>query len=168
MTDVDGIKKVFVSGCLNGPAIRFNRTSVDVESEIWDRWEAEGRLVSFCAELAVGFPVPRPPAEIVGGEGSNVLAGAATVKEDTGRDVTELFVSGAEMAVARALATGCAVALLTDGSPTCGTTYIYDGSFGGGTKAGMGVAAEALVRNGIAVFPEDQIQEADEYLRSLD
>ena len=70
MTDVDGMKgmkKVFVSGCLNGPAIRFNRTSVDVESEIWDRWEAEGRLVSFCAELAVGFPVPRPPAEIVGG-----------------------------------------------------------------------------------------------------
>ena len=55
--------RVLVSGCLNGRPIRYNATGVDVESEIWDRWEQEGRLVHFCPELAAGFSVPRPPAE---------------------------------------------------------------------------------------------------------
>lgn len=49
--------KILVSGCLNGRPIRFNSTNVSVASEIWDRWESEGRLVAFCPELAAGFPL---------------------------------------------------------------------------------------------------------------
>jgi uncharacterized protein YbbK (DUF523 family) len=162
-----GVKKILVSGCLNGRPIRFNSTSVDVESEIWDRWVSEGRLVSFCPEIAVGFPTPRPPAESVGGDGSAVLAGEAKVLEDNGNDVTELFVRGAELAAARAVAQGCVAAVLTDGSPSCGTTYVYDGSFGGGTTEGMGVTAQLLQDRGIAVFSEDQIELADEHVRSV-
>jgi len=152
---------------MNGRPIRFNATGVDFESEIWDRWRSEGRLVSFCPELAAGFSVPRPPAEVVGGDATDVFNGDARVLEDNGSDVTDLFVRGAELAVARALAQGCAAAVLTDGSPTCGTTYVYDGSFDGGTKPGMGVAAQLLRDNGVAVFSEDQLELADEYLRSL-
>ncbi|GIJ58427.1 2-thiouracil desulfurase family protein [Virgisporangium aurantiacum] len=63
--------KVLVSGCLGGAPIRFNETGVPVSSPIWRRWSAEGRLVSLCPELAVGFPVPRPPAEIVGGSAAD-------------------------------------------------------------------------------------------------
>ncbi len=48
--------RILVSGCLNGRPIRFNSTNVSVESDIWDRWEAEGRLVAFCPEVAAGFP----------------------------------------------------------------------------------------------------------------
>jgi len=55
---------------------------------------------------------------------------------------------------------------LTDGSPSCGTTYTYDGTFKGGTVPGMGVAAQLLHDRGIAVFPEDQIEQADQFLRS--
>ena len=83
------MQKILVSGCLNGRPIRFNRTSVDVESAIWDRWVSEGRLVAFCPELAAGFPVPRPPAEIVGGDASMVLTGQAVVNEDNGSDVSD-------------------------------------------------------------------------------
>ena len=142
------MKKILVSGCLNGQPIRYNRTSVDVESEIWDRWAAEGRLVPFCPELAAGFGIPRPPAEIVGGDASMVLIGTAAVKEDNGNDVSELFVKGAELAVERALAEGCALAVLTDGSPSCGTTYQYDGSFAGGTRPGLGRDGSAAARPG--------------------
>lgn len=159
--------KVLVSGCLNGRPIRYNRTNVEVKSPIWDRWEAEGRLVPFCAEIAAGFAVPRPPAEIVGGDASAVLAGEARVNEDTGSDVTEMFVNGAELAVARAVAQGCVVAVLTDGSPSCGSTYQYDGTFQGGTRPGAGVVAQLLRDNGIAVFAESQLEQADNYLRSL-
>ena len=156
-----------MSGCLNGRPIRFNSTSVSVESEIWNRWESEGRLVAFCPELAAGFPVPRAPAEIVGSTASGVLGGRGRVEEDNGTDVTDLFVSGARLAAQRALAEGCVMAVLTDGSPSCGTTYTYDGSFTGGTVAGMGVTAQLLSDQGLRVFPEDQIDEADRYLRSL-
>jgi len=160
--------KILVSGCLNGQPIRFNSTNVSVESELWDRWEAEGRLVAFCPELAAGFPVPRAPAQIVGSTASVVLQGGGRVEEDNGTDVTDLFVEGARLAAQRAMAEGCVMAVLTDGSPSCGTTYNYDGTFTGGAVAGMGVTAQHLADQGVRVFPEDRIDEADRYLRSLE
>ena len=160
--------KILVSGCLNGRPIRFNSTNVQVESEIWERWESEGRLVAFCPELAAGFPVPRAPAEIVGATAAVVLQGRGRVEEDDGTDVTDLFVEGARLAAERATAEGCVMAVLTDGSPSCGTTYTYDGAFSGGTVAGMGVTAQLLADQGLRVFPEDQLDAADRYLRSLD
>ena len=165
---VIAVKKVLVSGCLNGPPIRYNRTNVSVESEIWDRWQAEGRLVSFCPELGAGFAVPRAPAEIVGATASDVLEGRGEVHEDNGTDVTEMFVKGARLALERAFAEGCVIAVLTDGSPTCGSTYTYDGTFSGGTVPDMGVAARLLDDNGVRVFAESQLDEADRYLRSLE
>jgi uncharacterized protein YbbK (DUF523 family) len=155
-----------VSGCLNGRPIRFNETNVEVESSIWDAWIAEGRLVAFCPELAAGFPVPRPPAEIVGSVASVVLQRQGVVLEDDGNDVTDLFIKGAELAAERAIAAGCVAAVLTDGSPSCGTTYVYDGSFTGGTLPGMGVTAQLLSDCGLAVFAESQIEEANRFIRA--
>ena len=152
--------KVLVSGCLGGAPIRFNETGVQVSSPIWRRWAAEGRLVSLCPELAVGFPVPRPPAEIVGGSAADVLDGRAHVYEASGRDVTELFRAAAERALDRAVQAGVALAVLVDGSPTCGSSYVHDGTFAGVTVPGRGVAAEALRRRGIPVFAHDDLVRA--------
>ncbi len=160
--------KILVSGCLNGPPIRYNQTNVPVHSPVWDRWEADGRLVPFCAELAAGFPIPRPPAEIVEGDSTAVLCGQGVVAEDNGNDVTTLFTEGAQLAVEHAKSRGCVIAILTDGSPSCGSTYQYDGSFKGGTRKGTGVVAQLLIDNGIRVFPESQLEEADACLRGLD
>jgi uncharacterized protein YbbK (DUF523 family) len=161
------VRKILVSGCLNGPPVRFNSTNVVVQSQIWERWESEGRLISFCPELAAGFGVPRPPAELVETTASAVLQGGGAVREDNGTDVTSMFVRGAELAVERAVETGCVVAVLTDGSPSCGTSYVYDGTFTGGTVAGMGVVARLLHERGIRVFSEEQLAEADDYVRSV-
>lgn len=158
-------RRILVSGCLNGPPIRYNQTNVEVVSPIWDRWAMEGRLVPFCAELAAGMPIPRPPAEILGGDGANVRSGTGTVVEDTGADVTEQFMEGAQMAVAHAIENGCVAAVLTDGSPSCGSTYTYDGSFTGGTVTGTGVVAQLLIDNGIRVFAETQLEQADRFIR---
>ena len=161
----ESMRRILVSGCLNGPPIRYNQTNVEVVSPIWDRWATEGRLVPFCAEIAAGFPIPRPPAEIRGGDGANVRSGTGTVFEDTGADVTERFLTGARMALAKAVKNGCVAAVLTDGSPSCGSTYTYDGSFTGGIINGTGVVAQLLVDNGIRVFPETQLERADAFLR---
>ena len=159
------MRRILVSGCLNGPPIRFNQTNVEVVSPIWDRWADEGRLVPFCAEISAGFPIPRPPAEIRGGDGATVRSGTGTVFEDTGADVTEQFLAGAHLAVAEAIRNGCVAAVLTDGSPSCGSTYTYDGSFTGGTINGTGVVAQLLIDNGIQVFPETQLEQADQFIR---
>jgi uncharacterized protein YbbK (DUF523 family) len=161
----DGLRRILVSGCINGPAIRYNRTNVTVVSPVWDRWVQEDRVVPFCGELAAGFAVPRPPAEIVISDSIGVLNGTGTVAEDIGTDVTAMFVRGAELAVEQAIQSGCVAAVLTDGSPSCGSTYQYDGLFQGGTRAGTGVVAQLLIDHGIRVFPETQLELADQFIR---
>jgi uncharacterized protein YbbK (DUF523 family) len=141
--------KILVSGCLNGPPIRFNSTNVSVDSEIWDRWKSEGRLVAFSPELAAGFPVPRAPAEIVGSTAAVVLQGLGRVEEDNGTDVTGMFVEGARLAAQRAMAESCVIAVLTNGSPSCGTTYTYlasdDASFVNGVTLPVDGDAQAVL-----------------------
>lgn len=97
-----------------------------------------------------------------------MLEGRGRVEEDNGTDVTNEFVEGARLAVQRAAAEGCVMAVLTDGSPSCGTTYVDNGTFTGGTVNGMGVTAQLLHDQGLRVFPEHQIEEADHYLQTLD
>lgn len=162
------VLRILVSGCLGDAAIRFNETSVPVSSAIWSRWSAEGRLVHFCPELAVGFPVPRPAAEIVGGTAAEVLDGVAQVREISGNDVTELFRRAARRALDRAKEAGVALAVLVDGSPTCGSSRVYDGSFSGRTVPGRGVAAEELRRHGIPVFNETELEAAAALLARLE
>lgn len=160
--------RVLVSSCLLGNPVRYNGSDAPSDKKILNIWKREGRLVHFCPEISVGFPTPRPPAETVGGDGNFVLTGSAKVFEDTGADVTEQFILGAKKALAFARAKEVQIAILTDGSPSCGSTYVYDGSFTGKTVPGKGVTAELLEQNGIRVFSEDQIEEALEYLRFLE
>ena len=160
--------RVLVSSCLLGNPVRYNGSDAPSDKDILNLWKSEGRLVHFCPEISAGFPTPRPPAETVGGDGKFVLAGNARVFEDTGADVTEQFVLGAKKALIFAQKKDVQIAILTDGSPSCGSTYVYDGSFTGGTLPGKGVTAELFEQNGIRVFSEDQIEEALEYLKHLE
>lgn len=159
--------KILVSACLLGQAVRYNGTYRLAGHEILARWQQEARIVALCPELAVGFPTPRAPVEIArGGDGADVLAGAARLFENGGRDVTDLYSAAAHIAVARAFAAGCRYAVLTDGSPSCGSTFIYDGSFSGATKPGRGTTAAALAAAGIVMFPESDIERLDLVLAS--
>ncbi|MEL7093048.1 MAG: 2-thiouracil desulfurase family protein, partial [Pseudomonadota bacterium] len=132
------------------------------------RWQDEGRLTLLCPEVAVGFPTPRPPAEIVGtgdSTGDTVLDGSARVVERTGADVSDLYVRAARDTVDFARRHSCTHAVLTDGSPSCGSTFIYDGSFTGARKPGVGTTTAALQRAGVQVWPEARIAELDALLR---
>jgi len=52
-------------------------------------------LVVFCPEISSGLPIPRAPAEIIAGNGIDVLVGSSSVVGNDGIDVTEQFVAGA-------------------------------------------------------------------------
>jgi uncharacterized protein YbbK (DUF523 family) len=160
--------KVLVSSCLLGERVRYHGGDARLEHDVLDRWRAEGRLVPTCPETAAGLPVPRPPAEIVGGDGAQVLKGEAYVGDRGGADVTAAFLGGARSALETARAHGARLAILKDGSPSCGTSYVYDGTFRGQRSAGVGVTAAVLAEGGVRVFNERQLDEAAAYLASLE
>ena len=153
------IKKILVSACLMGLKVRYNGKEKAQMTHQLARWQQEQRLVIHCPELAAGLSVPRPPAEIVSAEGKDVMRGQARIIENTGTDVTGHYQLAAWLALRAAQEAGCTAALLTDGSPTCGTQFIYNGSFSNQRKSGMGVAASLLSEHGIAVFSETQFAE---------
>jgi uncharacterized protein YbbK (DUF523 family) len=114
----------------------------------------EGRAIQVCPEEDGGLATPRPPAEIVGGDGHDVLAGRAQVMTATGRDVTQIYIDGARKALEAAKAAGATRAILKSRSPSCGKGVIYDGTFSRTPSIGDGVTAALLAQNGIEVSPE--------------
>lgn len=161
--------RILVSACLLGHPVRYNGLDKKTDDDHLRRWVEDGRVVSVCPEVAGGLPVPRPPAEIAGGAGgAGVLAGRARVIALTGADVTSAFVLGADHALAKAAEHGIRVAVLKEGSPSCGSSYSYDGTFSGARVPAPGVTAARLLAAGIRVFSEHELAAADACLRALD
>jgi len=160
--------RVLVSACLLGEEVRYNGASALVSSPVLARWLAEGRVIRFCPEVAGGLGVPRPAAEISGGGGDAVLDGQARVVTKAGADVTASFLRGAHAALDAAAAQNVRLAILKDGSPSCASEAIYDGTFSGVTHDGRGVTAALLERHGIRVFSERHLPEAADYLHRLE
>jgi uncharacterized protein YbbK (DUF523 family) len=144
--------RILISACLLGERVRYNGEDKRCGHPLVERWQAEGRVVPFCPEVAGGLGVPRPPAEIVG----------ARVLASDGSDVTAAFARGAELALAEALRQGVHIAILKARSPSCGSGVIYDGTFSGALRAGDGVTSARLRAAGIAVFSEDEMAAAAE------
>ena len=150
---------VLVSSCLLGESVRHNGGDKRSDHLVLQRWIREGRVVPICPEVAGGLPVPRPPAEIAGGAGGlKVLEGEAVVVDDRGRDVTVQFVNGAERALTIAREKDIRLAVLKEGSPSCGSAFVYDGSFTSTRVPEAGVTAACLRRAGVQVFSEDELE----------
>lgn len=145
---------VLVSACLAGRACRFDG-SANGDDEV-ARLVAEDRAVLVCPEVDGGLGTPRPPAEIVGGDGADVLAGRARVVTAAGVDVTDAYVAGARRALEAAQEAGVERAILKARSPSCGRGAIYDGSFSRTLRDGDGVTAALLRANGIEVLHEGE------------
>lgn len=163
------MERILVSSCLLGSPVRYHGGDARCAHPILQQWAREGRLVSVCPEVAGGLGTPRPPAEIVGpGAGAAVLDGTAPVRTADGADVTDAFVAGARAALAVAQAHGIKMAVLKDGSPSCASGSLYDGSFSGRSRHGSGVTAALLAAHGIRVFAESELEEAAVWLHHLE
>lgn len=127
-----------VSACLAGLCTRYDGRSNSSHScleklagHIW---------IPICPEQLGGLPTPRTAADIVGGNGRDVLAGSASVIDRQGNDVTGNFIKGARQCLLIARTHGITTALLKARSPSCGM------------KPVMGVTAALLTDNGIRVI----------------
>jgi uncharacterized protein YbbK (DUF523 family) len=156
------MEKVLMSACLLGEPVRYHGGDARISHPIVQRWRDEGRLVMLCPEIAGGLSTPRPAAEIV------MAPGGRRVLTAGGLDVTDAFEAGARAALDACAEHGIRIAVLKDGSPSCGSQTIHDGTFGGRRIEGRGFTAGRLAAHGIAIFSEDQIDAAARYLGSLE
>jgi uncharacterized protein YbbK (DUF523 family) len=154
--------RVLVSSCLLGAPVRYNGKDKKLAHPILQRWVEEGRVVPVCPEVLGGLGTPRPASEIV------QIDGLRRVRADSGRDVTDAFERGAALCLEHASGNNARVAVLKEGSPSCGSTWIYDGTFTGGRIEGEGVATALCRSRGIQVFSEADLEAADAAVRELE
>lgn len=146
---------IAVSACLLGIDCKYSGGNNRNEKVI--EFVKDKPFIAICPEQMGGLCTPRNPSEIKGGRGKDVLDKKATVISNTGADVTENFVKGAVESFKLAELSGVDMAILKNGSPSCGSSRIYDGSFSGVKISGEGVTTALFRKNGIKVISEDDI-----------
>lgn len=140
---------ILISGCLAGVCCRYDQ-GYNGDDHIMKMIKEQPSII-VCPEQLGGLATPREPAEIVGGDGFDVLDGNAYVINAAGEDVTQCFIKGAEETLEIAHLYGVTKAILKSRSPSCGSGVIYDGSFSKTKIKGDGVTTALLKRNGIEV-----------------
>ena len=158
--------KILISRCLLGHKVRYDGGASGPFDQL-AAWQAEGRVVAVCPEVAGGLPTPRPSAEIPGGQGMDVWEGRAQVLTAAGEDFSAAFLDGARQALALVQRHGIRIAVLKANSPSCGNLLTYDGTFTGVKVSGEGVTAALLKRHGVQVFSELELPEAAAALAQL-
>lgn len=109
---------VLVSACLVGFCTRYDacyKPNADCLARLkGTAW------IPVCPEQLGGLSTPRTPADILGGDGYDVLAGKARVVSKDGQDVTPQFIRGAEQVLQLTQQQGIRTAILKARSPSCG------------------------------------------------
>jgi uncharacterized protein YbbK (DUF523 family) len=133
---------IIVSRCLVGENCKYNGGN-NYNEEVCKFLEGK-EYITICPECDGGLTIPRDPSEI---SGNRVLS-------KNGKDVTENFIKGAEIALDVAFKNGAELAILKQSSPSCGSGSIYDGTFTGNKISGDGITAALLKKHGIKVITE--------------
>lgn len=127
--------KCLVSACLVGLCTRYdgqNKPSSacrkELERQCW---------IPLCPEQLGGLSTPRIAADLVGGDGEDVLAGRAKVLTRDGGNVTANFVKGAYQCLEVARMQSVTMAYMKAGSPSCGVF------------SRLGVTAALLLQHGL-------------------
>jgi len=147
-----------ISACLLGAKCAWDATNRYRDERVLQLLESDV-LIPVCPEQLGGLKTPRPPQEIQGGSGEDVLDGKCRVKNINGGDVTREFVRGAEetLRIARLLKVRQFIG--KSRSPSCGCRQIYDGTFSGKPVDGDGVTTALLKRNGVEVITEEDLSQ---------
>ena len=139
--------KIIVSACLLGDNVKYDGTNNKNNELIkfLDSYE----IIKVCPEVFGGLSIPRIPSEIKNNKVIN--------KEKN--DVTREFIEGANKTLEIAKANDIKVAILKDGSPSCGSINIYDGTFTHTKINGNGITAKLLKDNNIIVLNENNYKD---------
>lgn len=111
-------KIYLVSACLLGLCTRYDAQLKNNDDCIQ---ATKGHIViPICPEQLGGLPTPRPPADVVGGTGNDVLLGKAKVLTKDGVDLSPEFIQGAQQTLKIAQMHDVDGIFLKSRSPSCG------------------------------------------------
>ncbi len=147
--------KILISACFLGEKVRYNGEIKKLTHPLLTHWKKQNRLISICPELAGGLPVPREAAEKQA-DGKVITTSA--------KDVTSAFELGAKRALLLCQQHKIKYALLKESSPSCGSAFIYDGSFSHKKISGQGITTVLLRQHNILVFSENTIEQLAQLL----
>lgn len=137
-------RTIAVSACLLGFACHYDGLSKLNHSVIK---KIKGmKVIPICPEVLGGMTTPRIPSEI--------QKDGITVLNRQSQDVTIFFQTGRTSTLDILRQNDCKQAILQNGSPSCGTTCVYDGSFTNNKIKGEGITCQYLKANGIEVIGE--------------
>ncbi|MDU2898833.1 MAG: DUF523 domain-containing protein, partial [Finegoldia magna] len=125
------MQNVLISACLLGVDCKYNGSNNKLDDEIIHSLKEKYNLIPVCPEIMGGMPTPRNPVEITDGK----------VFDNDGVEFTKEFEKGSEEVVKLAKLYDTTIAILKENSPSCGSNYIYDGTFNHQKIKGMGIAA---------------------------
>lgn len=141
-----------ISACLIGVPCRYDgRSKCNETVQTFIKTKSEVCWVPICPEQLGGLSTPRHQSEISNGRVIDIAGG----------DVTAAFERGAEVVVALAGFYDAKIAILKEGSPSCGSARIYDGSFGKISIQGEGFTSKALRSAGLTVYSEEDVYKTD-------
>lgn len=133
-----------VSACLCGEKTRYDG-KVAVSDKI-KKLVDDGKAIMVCPEVLGGLNVPRLPCEIKKGRVVNIASD----------DKTDYFVEGAIKTLETAKKYDIKKAILKEKSPSCGSNYIYDGTFSKTLIHGEGITTRLLRLEGIEVISDEK------------
>ena len=111
-----------VSACLAGLCTRYDGSVKANEACL--QLLQDATWIPVCPEQLGGLSTPREPADIVGGNGEDVLLGNARVVTEGGTDVTRAYVNGAFQVLDVARSQPVDAVLLKARSPSCGSAGV--------------------------------------------
>ncbi|KPA15662.1 protein containing DUF523 [Candidatus Magnetomorum sp. HK-1] len=141
-------QSILISACLLGIKSSYNGL---LSKQLLDhQWLTNKSVcfIPFCPEQLTGFSTPRPPVEIIGGDGADVLADRAKVITEKGTEVTDQFLAGLDDIKKIAEWTRPNLVVTQSRSPSCSCVGIYDGTFSHQLISGFGVYAAFLKQEG--------------------
>lgn len=149
--------KYLMSACLAGENVRYDGRHCLQEQ--LKKLVENGDAIMVCPETMGGLATPRLPAEIVGGSAEDVLNGKAEVLDSKANNLTQTFINGAYKVLKIAQSNQITHVILKENSPSCGSHFIYDGTFKAQKIRGMGITATLLKQHGFIVLSEDDFLE---------
>lgn len=145
---------LLVSACLCGLPTRYDGTGRTSSALFAYLQQHDAVVIPLCPEQLGGLPTPRPRCCFAEGDGEALLDGGARIVSETGERLDESFLRGAEAVVAVAGMSGARLAILKEGSPSCGVRRI---DRRGERVAGCGVTTALLRRHGIQVLSDEEL-----------
>jgi len=113
------IEPALISACFLGIPCRWHGRRAKKRDTLIDRLKKRYILIPVCPEQLGGMPTPRT-SERLNGTGTQVLdEGLRIIAPETGEDVTDFHLNGAQYTLEIARIVGARRAYLKGGSPSC-------------------------------------------------